>query len=334
MRQEDESRSALREIARRLGFVLDTEAYAFKSLWQIGHWLSINTSALKFNTLAFPMYESERLVLPFAASLMTRGSDVRMVSLDEEFNPDLNQLREACRSKRTIYVFSLASPVTGAISESVERIRTVHEMNGIAVMDASYLLPRRGIGLGGIDADITIVRSRPMLSFDGLVIAYLSRRLRDILKKDSFASSSWKTISLTDIPFEQAPVMLEALRYMEGQGYDRIRTRDLEFSRAILSRIGEIDGVSVIGPKDPLRRVAIFSLTSNQFSPEEVSLILDNAASLIVSVNSLGIREGRFSIPIPTNECVRIAPHIQNTLTDVNAFIEGIESLSSGGRTE
>lgn len=329
--QRDEIQFALKDIGRRLGFVLDTETYAFRSVWEIGHWLSMCMVSSKSLAFLCPVYESEKLVLPFMMSLSPRLHDRRAISLTGDFDFDLNELREVAKSRRSIFVFSLGSPVTGAIMEANEATRVVHETGGIVIMDASYILPRRWPSLAAIDADITIVRSRPILSFDGLVIAYLSRRIRDILKGDSVLSSCWKAMSQSDIPSEQILCMLEALRYLGNIGHENNRARDLEFCRTVLDGIQKAEGLKLIGPTEPLKRIAIFSMTSTRFNPKEISLMLDNATGLIVSVNSLGVKDKHLSVPFQTEPCIRFAPFIQNTKDQVRALVDALAIVSKGG---
>jgi len=319
-----------RELSRMLGFVLESEISFFRSTWQVAQWLALNLKSEKNASVAFSCFEPESLVIPFANSLKARGFQPQLVPLDDSFDPMLDLLGQARKKGPMLFLMSLVQPITGRITKATEVIKAVHDLGGLVVADATHHVQRLGQSLAVVDSDLTLVRSRPLLAPDGVVIAYLSRRMREMLKRDADASASWRSMSSLDAPREMILPTVESIKFLVSLAGRR--KAELEHNRAILDGLEDLKNVSIVGPREITDRASIFTLEVSGLEPGEVALMLDSAANLAVSVVRPGMGSSKACSRYPQAGAIRASPFVNNTGADVEAFVAAMRNIASSVR--
>ncbi|MGB9905352.1 MAG: aminotransferase class V-fold PLP-dependent enzyme, partial [Desulfotomaculales bacterium] len=66
-----------------------------------------------------------------------------------------------------------------------------------------------------------------------------------------------------------------AADFILAEGIERIRAREEELTAYALGALRRLDGITVYGPGDPARQVAVISINVLDMKPEEVALLLD-----------------------------------------------------------
>lgn len=66
-----------------------------------------------------------------------------------------------------------------------------------------------------------------------------------------------------------------AVDFILAEGVERIRAREMELTAYALDALRRLDGITVYGPGDPTRQVAVISINVLDMKPEEVALLLD-----------------------------------------------------------
>jgi len=316
-----------RQLSRLLGLVLENEISFFRGFWQVAQWLALNLRSERNASVAFSCFEPEGFVIPFANSLKARGFRPQLLPLDDRFDPRIELLGQSKTRGPMLFLISLVQPVTGRIVKADEVIKVVHDLGGLVVADATHYVQRLSPSLGAIDADLTLVRSRPLLAPEGVVLAYLSRRMREMLKMDADASVSWHNMSSLDSPTEMVMPLVESIKFLASVA-GRRRT-EFEHNRAILDGLKDLSAVSVIGPGEVTDRVAIFTLEVSGLQPSEVALMLDSAANLTVSAGKTGMGSSNACLRYPEPGAIRASPFLSNTEADVEAFIDAMRIIAA-----
>lgn len=316
-----------RQLSRLLGFVLESEISFFRSFWQVAQWLALNLKLEKNASVVFSCFEPEGFVIPFANSLKARGFRPQLLPLDDGFDPRVDLLGQFKIKGPMLFLISLVQPVTGRIVKVDEVIKAAHDLGGLVVADATHYVQRLSPSLAAIDSDLTLVHSRPLLAPEGVVLAYLSRRVREMLKADADASVSWRNMSCLDSPTEMVMPLVESIKFLAGIA-GRRRT-EFERNRAILDGLKDLSSVSVIGPREVTERVAIFTLEVSGLQPSEVALMLDSATNLVVSAGKTGMGSPNACSRYPELGAIRASPFVGNTDAEVEVFVETMRSIAA-----
>jgi len=321
---------ARRELGRTFGFLLESEISLFKSTWQVAQWLALNLKPERSASVLFSCFEPEGFVVPFVNSLRMRGFAPQVVPIDDDYNARLDLLTQPRKQGPTLFLLSMVGPITGRISRTAEVIKFVHERGGLVAADATHYVQRVSPALGAIDSDLTLVRSRPLLVPEGLVVVYLSRRIRETLKRDADASGSWQTMSSLDSPVELVALLANSVKFLSGM--TNRRRNEMEYVKMVLEGLRDCSGVRLIGPASTPERVAIFTIEVSGLSSPEVALMLDSSADLLVSSGKPGIGSSQLCRAYPESGAIRASPFIGNCSNEVQMFIEAMRLISSSLR--
>ncbi len=319
-----------RELGRLFGFVLETEISVFRTVWQVAQWLTLNLKSERHASVAFPCFEPEALVVPFVNSLKGRGFVPQLIPVDTNFDPRFDLLPQVGKAGPMLFLFSLVGPVTGRIAKTAEIVKIVHELGGLVVADATHYVQRIGPALGSVDADLMIVRSRPLLAPEGIVVVYLSRRMREMLKQDADATASWRNMTALDAPFELVPSLIESMKFLSSVA-ERRKT-ELERNKAVLDGLKGAEAIRIFGPSEVGERAAIFAVEVKGLEASEVALLLDSATDLLVSHGKPGMGSSKLCPLYPDRAAIRASPFVNNNASDVEGFVEAMRQIAASSR--
>ncbi|HYA22100.1 MAG TPA: aminotransferase class V-fold PLP-dependent enzyme [Thermoproteota archaeon] len=315
-----------RELGRLFGFVLETEISVFRTVWQVAQWLTLNLKAERRASVAFPCFEPEAFVVPFVNSLKGRGFIPQLIPVDTNFDPRFDLFPQVSKGGPMLFLFSLVGPITGRIAKTAEVVKVVHELGGLVVADATNYVQRIAPALGSVDADLIVIRSRPLLAPDGVVVVYLSRRMRETLKQDADAAASWRNMNALDAPIELVPSLVESLKFLSSVA-DRRRV-ELERNKTILDGLKGIEEIRILGPTEAGERAAIFALEVKGLEASEVALLMDSSEDLLVSYGKPGMGSSKLCPVYPDRAAIRASPFVNNNASDVEGFVEAMRQIS------
>jgi cysteine desulfurase/selenocysteine lyase len=106
-------------------------------------------------------------------------------------------------------------------------------------------------------------------------------------------------------------ILARVLEFLEGIGWDNITARVLELTGAAVEALARMDGVTVLTPADPARRLGIVAFDVGGLAAEEVVRRLRDAGIVVAA------REGH----------VRASFHIYNNEADVDRLVSAVRRL-------
>jgi cysteine desulfurase family protein len=120
--------------------------------------------------------------------------------------------------------------------------------------------------------------------------------------------------------------LLAGVRFVLEVGVERIRAHELEMTGQLIALLQEIPGVTLLGPSDIERRVAVVAVTVNGYAPDQLAAVLDQAFDVAT-------RAGLHCAPqahrvAGTLECgaLRFSP---GWFTDEEEIVYAVEALRS-----
>ena len=232
------------------------------------------------------------------------------------------------------------SNLDGTSIPANEIIKIAHDNNALVMLDGAQSAPHKQIDLKKLNADFFVCSGHKMLGPSGTGILYGKQALLEklspfIVGGDTVVESTYKTAE-----FEKAPAKFEAglqnyagivglgeaLSYLARIGMGEIEERDCFLNKKITDAIGDIDGLHLLGPKDAKQRGSIFSFDLSGMNPNEVAMMLDESANVMV-------RSGAHCCHSWFNAhkmqgSVRASTYLYNTEDDIRIFIEEVRKMA------
>jgi cysteine desulfurase / selenocysteine lyase len=210
-----------------------------------------------------------------------------------------------------------------------------HAVGALVLVDAAQSVPQMPVSVAGLGADFLGFTGHKVCGPTGIGVLWARRELLEAMPpflgggemiesvwmdRTTFAEPPHKFEAGT-MPIAQAVGLGAALDYLSEVGMASIHAHEQELVSQALGALTAIDGVSILGPAEPVDRGAAVSFTVDGVHPHDVSQVLDDLG--------IAVRAGhhcawplhrRYGIQAST----RASFYFYNTSAEVAALAEGI----------
>lgn len=281
MRLADEAREKLAQLFRapspcNIAFTLNaTQAInmALKGLLQSGD--HVVTSSIEHNALWRPLKALEQ-----------RGIELTVVPCAPDGRLDPADVEAALQSNTRLIAMLHASNVLGTLLPITE-IGQIANGNGIAfLVDAAQTAGAYPIDMQAMHIDLLAFAGHKGTygphGTGGLVVRP-GIRLETLIEGGSGSESESNAMP------GELPQRLEAgtqnaagiagllagVDFVLAHGVEQIRAHEMELTSLLIAGLEQIPGLKVLGPGKPAQRTAVVSVTINDYSPEQLAVVLD-----------------------------------------------------------
>jgi len=215
------------------------------------------------------------------------GAELVEVPIDDEGQIDLDAL-DALLPGAKVLAFTHVSNVVGTITPAAEIVRRAREAGVVTVIDGSQAVPQLPVDLGAIDADFYAWTGHKAYGPTGVGILHGRHDL--LLDTEPLIGGGHmiSTVSFEDVRWAAPPARFEAgtsaiaeviglgaaIDWLSDIGMDNVRAHEIELTSHALERLGELDDITIHGPRDAERRGALVSFALKGVHPHDVSEIL------------------------------------------------------------
>lgn len=242
---------------------------------EYGKFTNVYVSPFEHNALLRPLklmqdrYGFRLFELPFSAKQELDGD--RLKAMFAENKPD--------------YVFAAkVSNVTGLILPVEEIFKAAKEYGALCVSDCAQAAGLVDLGLENTDFAVFAAHKTLYGVFGcGGYINNSGTELKTVLAGGT-GSDSLNLNMPDDVWAKYEPASKDigaiaglnaALKWMKAEGKEKIRARELELTRYLRERLGEVYGLELYVPEDTDRHVAIVSFNKSGYLADELAEILD-----------------------------------------------------------
>ena len=226
--------------------------------------------------------------------------ELSIVPCDGAGRVDPDAVVRAWRPATRLVTCSHASNVTGAVQDARALGRIAHERDGLFLLDAAQSLGQIVCTASGCDADLIVAPShkwllgpagagilwaRSGIDLDPLVQGGTGSASDSLAMPDRFTDRM--EAGTPDLPALAG--LLAATEWLAAESIAAVGQRCRRLAAGAAERLGEIDGVRVIGPRatqDPVgggtAAVGIVSFTVEGYDPAEVAVLLEQLAGVQV----------------------------------------------------
>ena len=228
-------------------------------------------------------------IVPWQIVATITGAEVVFAPVTPGGELDMDAFRGLLTGPVRMVAVAHASNVLGTINPVAEIARMAHDAGALCLVDASQSVPHMPVDAPSLGCDFLAFTGHKMLGPTG--IGVLVGRV-DVLEGmepflgggemisdvttagSSWAQLPWKFEAGTP-PIAEAVGVGAAAEYLRSVGLDAIRAHEVELTGHLIDALGEVDGITVYGPKDPEARGGAVSFSLPDIHPHDIAQLID-----------------------------------------------------------
>ncbi len=228
-------------------------------------------------------------IVPWQIVAGITGAEVVFAPVTPDGELDMDAFRSLLTERVRMVAVTHASNVLGTINPVADIARMAHDVGAMCLVDGSQAVPHMPVDVPATGADFYAFTGHKMLGPTGIGI--LVGRVDVLEAMEPFlgggemisdvtpAGSSWAQLpwmfEAGTPPIAEAVGLGAAADYRMGVGLDAIRAHEVELTGHMLHALGEVDGITVYGPKDPEARGGAVSFSLPDIHPHDIAQLID-----------------------------------------------------------
>lgn len=275
-------------------------------------------------------------LIPWQELARRTGAELVWFKVTDDGRLDLTNLSELINSRTKIVALTHQSNVLGTINPLEDIVKRTHEVGALFVLDACQSVPHYKVNVKSLDIDFIAFSGHKMLGPTGVGILWGRKELLDEMPPFLTGGSMIETVTMESATYLDAPKRFEAgvpnmaqavglgaaVDYLSAIGLDVIHSHETELTRAAISGLRTIAGLTIIGPTDMTLRGGVVSFAIEGIHPHDLGQALDSYG--------IAVRTGHHCAwPLmrrfKTVATTRASFYLYNDLDDVNALVDGVE---------
>ena len=287
--------------------------------------------------LLTPMEHHSNLV-PWQMLAAERKLELRFVPLTETGELELSELpRLFADGWVKLVSFVHVSNVLGTVNPVAEIARIARAHGATVVVDASQSAAHMRLDVQALGIDFLACTAHKMLGPTGIGMLWGRRELLEAMPPFLGGGEMIRTVTLTESTWNELPWKFEAgtmaiaeavglgaaVQWLERVGLERVFAHDRELAAYAMARLGELDGVRLLGPPAD-RRGGVVAFTVEGVHPHDVAMVLDRDGVCVRAGHHCAMPlHDRLGIPAS----VRASFHCYSLREDVDALVESLRGV-------
>lgn len=286
-------------------------------------------------------------LIPWLQLEQEQGIDHRVVRSNSDNTFDMEAFEDACANagdKLRMVSLSHVGNLDG-VATPVKKVAKVAKDHGAMVcVDGAQSTPHMKVDVQDLGIDFMAFSIHKMMGPSGMGGLWGKMELLENMRSIQSGGSTVETSSYDSLVWSKPPARFEgglgnyagilgtnaAIDYISDIDLDQVHEHEVSLNRVMTSIIKDVNGIDIIGPKDPSLRGGICSLLFDTIDAHDIAILLDEAADVMVRsgmhcvhswFNDKGIDQGS----------LRASAYLYNTEAEVRLFaetlVEAVEAL-------
>jgi cysteine desulfurase/selenocysteine lyase len=275
-------------------------------------------------------------LIPWQQLAKRSGAELTWFGVTPDGRLDQSNIDSLITKKTKIVAITQQSNVLGTINDLSSIISKAHAVGAIVIVDACQSIPHLPVDVTELGADFLTFSGHKALGPTGVGVLWGRLDLLNDLPPFLFGGSMIENVTMTDATWAEAPRKFEAgvpnmaqviglaagLKYLQAIGLKAIHDHEKDLTSYLLSELGKIEGLVVVGPKDPDLRGGTVSFTVNGIHPHDLGQYLDSLGIAVRTGHHCAWPLTRaLGVPATT----RASLYLYNDRTDLDALVNGIK---------
>jgi cysteine desulfurase/selenocysteine lyase len=274
-------------------------------------------------------------LVPWQQLCQRTGATLRWFAVTDEGRVDLGELDSLINERTKLVAITHQSNVLGTVPP-VSRIATLaHEVGALVVIDAAQSVPHQPVDVGSLGVDFLAFSGHKMLGPSGIGVLWGRRELLEAMPPFITGGSMIEVVRMEGSTFMPPPQRFEAgvpmaaqaiglaaaCGYLSALGMEKVAAHEEALVAYTLERLGEIDGVRIIGPRSTEARGGAVAFVVDGIHAHDVGQVLDELGIAVrVGHHCAWPMHRRFGVAATT----RATFYVYNTFADIDALADGV----------
>jgi cysteine desulfurase/selenocysteine lyase len=276
-------------------------------------------------------------IVPWQLLCERTGAKLRWFSVTPDGRLDLSQADGLINDRTKIVALAHQSNVLGTINPVAQVAERAHAVGALMLVDAAQSVPHGLMDVSATGADFVGFTGHKMCGPTGIGVLWARRELLDAMPpflgggemietvwmdRSTYAPPPHKFEAGT-MPIAEAVGLGAAVDYLSELDLAAVRAHEQNMVERALNALGEIEGLRILGPTEPVDRGGAISFTLDGIHPHDVSQVLDD--------RGIAVRAGHHCAwplhrALGVQSSTRASFYLYNTLDEVDALAEGIRT--------
>lgn len=234
--------------------------------------------------------EHHSVLLPFQELAYRTGATLKWFDLTDDGRIRSDTADEVITERTKVVAITHVGNTTGAITDIAPIVRRAHEVGAIFILDACQSVPHLKVDFHAMDVDFAAWSAHKMYGPTGVGFLYGKRELLEALPPANFGGSMVE-LAWMDKPAEYMtpPARFEAgtqpvaqvvaagvaADWMRAIGMENIEAHEKTIAAELL-KLGDIDGVRILGPRENINRIGTVAFDVQGVHPHDVGQFIDS----------------------------------------------------------
>jgi cysteine desulfurase/selenocysteine lyase len=287
--------------------------------------------------IVLSVMEHHSNIVPWQQLAQRKGAVVRFADITSDGRLDIEHYQSLLGPRTRMVALAAISNVLGTINPIPELVRRAHDCGALVLVDAAQHVPHAPTDLRSWDADFVCFSGHKMLGPSGLGILYGRHSLLESMPPFLGGGSMIREVTTEGFSPAELPAKFEAgtppiaaaigtsaaIDYLSGVGMESIGRHEQRLVRLAMDLLGQIDGVTVLGPT-PEKRAGIVSFVVEGLNAQDIAILLDRQGIAIRAGHHCAMPlHSRLGVPA---SC-RASFYLYNTEDDVRQLAESLRNV-------
>ncbi len=266
----------------------------------------------------------------------------------EDGSFDLEAFKSIMEKNRVKLVSMVhTSNLDGYTLPAREIIEIAHDADALVMLDGAQSVPHKPMDVQELDVDFLGFSIHKMVGPTGVGVLYGKYELLERMAPFIGGGDTVELTTLEDTKFLPPPHKFEAglqnyagiigagaaVDYLSEIGMENILDHEHILNEYLTNALSNIQGLQIIGPRDPKLRSGIVSFIIEGISPHDISMTLDEGYNIMIRSGTHCVHSWFDSTGIDGS--ARASLYLYNTVEEARTFVDALmeftDSISGGG---
>ena len=229
-------------------------------------------------------------IVPWQLLCERTGATLSWFGVTDEGRLDLSNIDSLITERTKVVSVTWVSNMLGTINPLDAIIARARQVGALVVVDGSQAVPQIPVDVASLGADFVAFTGHKMVGPTGIGVLWGRYDLLAELPPFLGGGEMIETVTMERSTFARPPARFEAgtppiaqavglaaaADYLTNLGMDQVAAHEQQITAYALSALQEIDGLTVVGPKDAVDRGGAISFTLDGVHPHDIAQLLDS----------------------------------------------------------
>ena len=229
-------------------------------------------------------------LLPWQELAARTGAQLRWFPVDSSGRMDLSNAEKIIDHQTAVVALTHQSNVTGAITDVAAVVNRVRAVGAIFVLDACQSVPHMKVDVAALDVDFLAYSGHKALGPTGVGVLWGKYELLEQMPPMLTGGSMIESATIDSATFAAPPKRFEAgvpnmaqavglgaaIDYLDAIGMEAITAHEHALTMRAIEGLGEIPGLTIIGPTNNHARGGVISFSVDGIHPHDLGQVLDD----------------------------------------------------------